>query len=262
MPIAIIAVQLEKIADRDWLQLVMFINTPIAAIFIYWLWRKNIDIFASLRKKNKLKNFLLGLILGGVVLFLIFLTNKMLNVGSYSFHPYLQSEWLKVFAYFSFLVVVCLITSFFEELFFRGLLLRLFKERTNTYIAVIYSSILFALLHPTSSWLMIIYFIAGGLAFGVLYARRNSIFAPIGLHFIINFFFHSTRSTEFNKIFALHPILSFENSDLTYNIFSYTFQADSVGLMVFCCIMLCFVVAAELFYLFFNRRKGNCQATT
>lgn len=86
-----------------------------------------------------------------------------------------------------------------EELYVRGLLLNLIekiccKRRNNTIIAIIISSIIFGFGHifgvlgqPILVIITkVVWTIAMGLYFGVIYKKTNNLWQPIILHFIIN----------------------------------------------------------------------------
>lgn len=87
------------------------------------------------------------------------------------------------------LAVVLLVTvAVAEETVFRGYLLRRFSQATgSTTLAVVLSSVLFALGHGYQGSLGIIAVGAIGVVFAVVYLKRGSLVAPMVMHFIQNF---------------------------------------------------------------------------
>ena len=257
VPAAIISVFLKELSERDWLQLLVFTNYPIALGLIYWLWRKKINIYVSLDAHQKLLSFATGILIGALVLFSVFCASSFLDLGTYHFHPHADSEWLQTTTFFVLILLVCFITSLSEELLFRGIFLRTLSKKTNTRIAIIYSSILFGLLHPTSSVIMMLYFVAGGVAFGTLYIRSGSLLLSVGMHFIINVFFYSTKNSEFNQILGISSVFTYELSGMKYSFFSYLLSAESMEALVASAVMLLLTAVIEIQYTVSSRRLNK-----
>lgn len=71
-----------------------------------------------------------------------------------------------------------------EELFFRGLMVSLLKERTGAKAAVLLSALLFALLHFYT--LQFLPVLVSGIILGHLFVRSGSILVPFAAHCVVN----------------------------------------------------------------------------
>lgn len=88
-------------------------------------------------------------------------------------------------------VAAFLLTSWGEELLFRGYWLRNLAEGLNIDWAVIISSLIFAAVHlvnPNPSWMAMVGLVLAGFFFAFSYIRSRFLWLPIGLHFGWNFF--------------------------------------------------------------------------
>ncbi|MCB0547220.1 MAG: CPBP family intramembrane metalloprotease [Phaeodactylibacter sp.] len=77
-----------------------------------------------------------------------------------------------------------------EEIIFRGFVLQEFLENLNREAAVVFSALVFALIHAGTSnfsWLPFFNIFLAGLLLGLAYIRFNGIWVPVGLHFGWNF---------------------------------------------------------------------------
>jgi hypothetical protein len=80
---------------------------------------------------------------------------------------------------------MALLPAIGEELFFRGVILRIsFQGTKNIHLGVLLSAILFALVHMEFSNFLAILFM--GVLLGYLYVYTGSLLVPIGLHFLNN----------------------------------------------------------------------------
>jgi membrane protease YdiL (CAAX protease family) len=82
------------------------------------------------------------------------------------------------------------LVAFFEEILFRGIILRILDTWIGRVPSLLASACLFALAHlPNAgiSWLGIAVTIAAGLWFGVAYLTTRRLWLPIGMHFSWNF---------------------------------------------------------------------------
>ncbi len=83
------------------------------------------------------------------------------------------------------LFMIAVLAAFGEELIFRGIILRLFREWTgNVHLAVLISAILFSALHI--QFYGLIPRIALGILLGYLYVWTGSLWVPIFVHFMNN----------------------------------------------------------------------------
>ena len=80
---------------------------------------------------------------------------------------------------------ICILAPLWEELFFRGILLRRFTIKWSPQKSIIVSSILFGLIHLNP--LTIVFAFALGCVLGYAYLKTKSIVVPIVLHSFSNF---------------------------------------------------------------------------
>ncbi|MED1555420.1 CPBP family intramembrane glutamic endopeptidase [Bacillus paramycoides] len=83
------------------------------------------------------------------------------------------------------LIGSAILTPIFEELIFRGFMLRFFSERFPFWIAAILTSLFFGVAHTYSLGIMVSAFFAG-LMMAILYKKTNSIIPTILFHIINN----------------------------------------------------------------------------
>ncbi|AEE50422.1 CPBP family intramembrane glutamic endopeptidase [Haliscomenobacter hydrossis] len=84
----------------------------------------------------------------------------------------------------SFLLTAVFIGPIIEEMIFRGLYMRYFLAKTSTNTAILYSSMLFAIVHVSPD--QVIQTFLAGLLLGYLYVKTHSIFVPILVHIAHN----------------------------------------------------------------------------
>jgi membrane protease YdiL (CAAX protease family) len=83
-----------------------------------------------------------------------------------------------------FLLVGTLVAPVAEEVFFRGILFG-FIRRWGAVAAIVFSSLIFVLIHPTGSGLPVVQ-IVGGFLFAVSYETGKSLMVPIVIHVLGN----------------------------------------------------------------------------
>jgi hypothetical protein len=134
--------------------------------------------------KNKIKDinwgFLSGFVIMGLGLLILLGLNQVKFVGlNFSFKEILIS------------ILVYIIVAIEEEVLFRGYVLRNFMYSFNKYIALIMSSLLFALAHgfnPNMDWFSYLDLFLAGVLLGISYIYTKNLWFPIALHFSWNFF--------------------------------------------------------------------------
>ena len=88
-------------------------------------------------------------------------------------------------------VVFFILVAFIEEMLFRGYILRNLMLSMNKYIALLGSSLVFALMHafnPNVSMLALFNIFLAGILLGLSYVHTKNLWFPIALHFSWNFF--------------------------------------------------------------------------
>ncbi|EGQ0541970.1 CPBP family intramembrane glutamic endopeptidase [Staphylococcus aureus] len=95
----------------------------------------------------------------------------------------------KVITFFVEFIIAVISGPIFEELLFRGLLLKyVFTDRPI--LGLIISTSLFILVHPSGDWSTIWYHGVPGMVLGIVYIYTKSIKVPIAVHIALNFVSH------------------------------------------------------------------------
>ncbi len=89
------------------------------------------------------------------------------------------------------LLLVGLLPGVIEEIISRGVLYRIVEDRWGSWIALVFSAVMFGLMHagnPNATlWSCIAIAIEAGLLLGILYTVTRSLYVCIGLHMAWNF---------------------------------------------------------------------------
>jgi membrane protease YdiL (CAAX protease family) len=96
-------------------------------------------------------------------------------------------DWYKLAA----CIVYFSVVAFSEELIMRGYILNNLMQSMNKYVALVISSLIFAIFHmfnPNIDTVSFISIILAGLLLGVSYIHTKNLWFPIALHFSWNFF--------------------------------------------------------------------------
>jgi hypothetical protein len=128
-------------------------------------------------------------------LFLMVLCVLMLLIKLTGYEPaahplvdiFLEEETRSPFIIYYSIFLATIIAPFLEEVFFRGFCFPIFKKEWGTKVALILSSVFFALIHQNVFAFLPICVLGFGLAY--LYEKRQSLIAPVTLHFIHNSLF-------------------------------------------------------------------------
>lgn len=165
----------------------------IIIIIIYYRWFKKLK-----KKENRIiihkifniRNFGLILLLGfGLVFLVTGIMNLLLTFLSRYLPLYVsnyinQSYFIAEGNFYILLISSVIITPIAEELVFRGVILNRSNNLLLFYVANIFQSILFAMVHM--NWIMFIYTLPLGLIYGYVYKRYQSIIPTIILHVLNN----------------------------------------------------------------------------
>ena len=153
-----------------------------------WIFRRFIDgkTFNSLGFKfsEYKKDFLIGLLFGFVLIasgFVILLILGNLSISDTNFNIPLLFGYVFLFT----------IGSLNEEIMIRGYILTNFCDSMNKYIALIVSSLLFAIMHLANANVTVLSFVnifLAGILLGIYYIHKRNLWFPISLHFSWNFF--------------------------------------------------------------------------
>ena len=155
---------------------------------LLWLFMKFIDkqpfIQIGLQTKGRLKEFNYGILLGFVImasayLFLFSINEIVFSNFSFNLNKVLLS------------IILFSGVSIFEEVVFRGYLLKNLLESFNPFVALFISSIFFSLIHgsnPNVTTLGLCNIFLAGFFLGASYVFTKNLWFPIALHFSWNFF--------------------------------------------------------------------------
>lgn len=124
---------------------------------------------------------------GIVVLMFVFLRFEN-NIRDFFFN-FLNVEeivYVSFIVYVLFFINICILAPIWEELFFRGILLRRLTIKWSPQKSIIVSSLLFGLIHVNP--LTVIFAFLLGCVLGYVYLKTKSIIVPIVVHSFSNFF--------------------------------------------------------------------------
>lgn len=168
--------------------LIISLFDSLGIFLLLWLCMKFIDkekfIKLGFYRKNKLYDFISGLLIGVLIMALGFFLLKIINQ--------IKFEQFN-FDFFELIISICFysLVALAEETLFRGYILRNLMYSFNKYIALIVSSILFSLIHganPNMDWFSFLDLFLGGVLLGTSYIYTKNLWFPIALHFSWNFF--------------------------------------------------------------------------
>lgn len=153
-----------------------------------WIFRRFIDgkTFKSLGFgfSEYKKDFIIGLLFGFILIasgFVILLLLGNLSLSDTNFNIPLLIGYILLFT----------IGSLNEEIMIRGYILTNFCDSMNKYIALIVSSLLFAIMHLANANVTVLSFVnifLAGILLGIYYIHKRNLWFPISLHFSWNFF--------------------------------------------------------------------------
>ena len=182
---------LSKMSEGN-IDLNMMISLEYSMIFtmviMLWLFMRFIDkqplIEIGFQTKGRLKEFNYGLIMGLVIMAFAYVSLSL--IGEIVFENYtfdLQNIFLSIILFIG--------VSVFEEVIFRGYMLKNLLESFNPYVALFISSIFFSLIHgsnPNVTTLGLCNIFLAGFFLGASYIFTKNLWFPIALHFSWNFF--------------------------------------------------------------------------
>ena len=203
-----------------------FLISVLAYVIPIFVYAKSNKITAEIAadkfylKNNDARNIILALFMGAGFQFLMIVVNLPINlIFNEAGDTYVIGSLWELFAAG---VVVAIIPAVFEEFLFRGIVLGSMAE-FNTKAAVVFSAIMFALLHSD------IYGFLGYLLMGVILAyitlRCKSIYPAVMFHFS-------------NNLIAV--LLAYFNDDLGYEP-GFTIFLFIVGILVFAITFIIFL---------------------
>ncbi|MBL6648753.1 MAG: CPBP family intramembrane metalloprotease [Flavobacteriaceae bacterium] len=162
--------------------MIFFMIIMLWAIMNYIDKENFIDI--GLQVKGRLKDFNFGLFIGLIIMgfayFFLLLINELVFVKiDFDLYKILLS------------IVLFIGVSVFEEIIFRGYVLKNLLESFNPFVALFISSLFFSLIHvanPNVTLLGLSNIFLAGIFLGISYVFTKNLWFPIALHFSWNFF--------------------------------------------------------------------------
>ena len=167
------------------MELIFIFLPSLLFISLYKIKLKDDIGFVKTRWKYFIYAFLLGLASIFIINFLNYATLKFFPQFSAYFDIIRQITSFKHHKWFVVIFFIAVIPPFFEELFFRGIILNLLDKNKGVG-GIILSSMIFAMFHLDIFAFLQIFIL--GMILGYLYKISNSIFVPMFFHFLINFF--------------------------------------------------------------------------
>lgn len=160
----------------------------IGLLLLLWVFMKFVDnekfINLGFHLKNKSKYFYLGVLLGFFIMGFAYLLLSQMKEIIYVKTIFKIKEILLSIGLF-------LMVAINEEVLMRGYVLRNLMYSFNKYIALVFSSILFSLMHgfnPNMDWFSYLNLFLAGILLGSTYIFTKNLWFPIALHFSWNFF--------------------------------------------------------------------------
>lgn len=147
---------------------------------------------------GQMKNIFFGMVIGFANIMVLYLTlwrMKFMSFKGLGFEFYTGSEVIKsVFNVF----LIAIFAGICEEIFFRGVLLNYLSKAKGNLLALIVSSVIFAIFHATRyhDFFMLASVFITAIVLGYSFIYTNSLCLGIGIHFAVDFF---TNLVGFNE---------------------------------------------------------------
>lgn len=204
------------------IQLAYTISLNLALIIFIILsiliWKINLQIYF---KSFSTKSILLSIAVTLLIIFLYPIFNIPVFFKNISDDVILVSTitvysleiYQEPFANFYIIIKTILIFPILEEIVFRGIILTKIKEKQNKYLAIIVSSLLFAIYHADPTHSIITFF--AGLIYGYIYTKTGNLSIIILIHFLNNLAFLFLKDSNIDAtgtnftFYLIYPIALF-----------------------------------------------------
>jgi membrane protease YdiL (CAAX protease family) len=160
----------------------------LGTLLLFFVFMKFVDkekfINLGFQTKNRLKDFIIGIVLGAVIMAAGFGLLILLDEISFQRIVFDVKQILLS-------VVLYIIVAVSEEVLLRGYILRSLMISFNKYIALIVSSVLFSLMHgfnPNVDMFGLTAIFLAGILLGISYIHTKNLWFPIALHLSWNLF--------------------------------------------------------------------------
>jgi len=160
----------------------------LGTLLLLWIFMKFVDkekfINLGFQTKNRLKDFIIGVVLGAAIMAAGYGLLILLNEISYQ-------RMVFDFKEIVISIILYVIVAVSEEVLLRGYVLRSLMISFNKYIALIVSSVLFSLMHgfnPNVDLFGLTAIFLAGILLGISYIHTENLWFPIALHLSWNLF--------------------------------------------------------------------------
>ncbi len=169
-------------------QLILSLFNLIGTFIVLWLFMKHLDkekfINLGLQLKNRIEDFIIGIVIGFVIMTIGYLLLQSLDEITFQNVNFNPKEILISVLLFCIVAIV-------EETLMRGYILRNLMISFNKYVALLISSLLFSLMHgfnPNVDLFALANIFLAGILLGLSYIHTKNLWFPIGLHLSWNLF--------------------------------------------------------------------------
>ncbi|MDP2527741.1 CPBP family intramembrane glutamic endopeptidase [Maribacter dokdonensis] len=169
-------------------QLIMTFFSFLGTLLLVWIFMKYMDkqnfMDVGLQIKNRKNDIIIGTILGLVIMGLAYVSLWAAEEIIYTKFNFDVLELI-------YTTLLFILVAILEEVLFRGYILKNLMLSFNKYIALIISSIVFAIAHganPNISLFSLTGLFLAGIALGVSYIYTKNLWYPIAFHFSWNLF--------------------------------------------------------------------------
>ncbi|PHN93297.1 CPBP family intramembrane metalloprotease [Maribacter sp. 6B07] len=169
-------------------QLIMTFFSFLGTLLLVWIFMKYMDkqnfMDVGLQIKNRKNDIIIGTLLGLVIMGLAY-------VSLWAAEEIIYTEYNFDVLELIYTTLLFILVAILEEVLFRGYILKNLMLSFNKYIALIISSIVFAIAHganPNISLFSLTGLFLAGIALGVSYIYTKNLWYPIAFHFSWNLF--------------------------------------------------------------------------
>lgn len=214
----------------------LFIGATLSLYLTHCLILKRPIYLLGFVREHLLRDFRIGIVMAWIMLALGFLL--LVSIRAISIDG---THWdVGLFVGFLFFFLV---QSSFEEVVGRSFLIPTIERRSNVWVAVLVSSLIFSWVHgsnPGVTWLGLINIFFAGLLMGLLFVRYRSIWPAIGFHFAWNFLQGSFFGFEVSghDVYSVFQTREIGNDILTGGNFGFEGSVLSLLALLIACILV------------------------
>lgn len=178
----------DKIRNIGWRDIYNNLSAivPILCILIFCKYvEKRTPETLGFVKKNAIKNYVLGLIIGFILITTVFFINLFTKSINVTLDFSAIKWWFIIFSFFGFII-----QGLMEETICRGFIMNSIASKYGVIAGIVVNSVIFAALHaaaPGIGVLPAINLFLAGILFSVIFYYTNSIFVVAAIHTVWNF---------------------------------------------------------------------------